>query len=120
MARLGVRKTIGVEEFDQYFRVYPRERNTGVWDLGRKAAYKEAVKGMKERMCLVVKKYKEKIIKLIRGGWEIKKLDAMGAIMTELNKSLIALGEGRSSMEILQRDVVEESVKTVNSFLLEG
>ncbi|XP_019094452.1 PREDICTED: adenylate isopentenyltransferase 6, chloroplastic-like [Camelina sativa] len=117
---LGVRKTIGVEEFDRYFRVYPRERNTGVWDLGRKAAYEEAVKGMKERTCLIVKKQKEKIIKLIRGGWEIKKLDAMGAIMAELNKSLTTLGEGRSSMEILQKDVVEESVKTVNSFLLGG
>ncbi|XP_010460385.1 PREDICTED: adenylate isopentenyltransferase 6, chloroplastic-like [Camelina sativa] len=117
--RLGVRKTIGVEEFDRYFRVYLRERNTGVWDLGRKAAYEEAVKGMKERTCLLVKKQKEKIIKLIRGGWEIKRLDATAAIMAELNKSSAALGEGRSSSEIWQKDIVEESVETVNSFLLQ-
>ncbi|XP_019095153.1 PREDICTED: LOW QUALITY PROTEIN: adenylate isopentenyltransferase 6, chloroplastic-like [Camelina sativa] len=118
--RLGVRKTIGVEEFDRYFRMYPREKNTGVWDLGRKNTYEEAVKAMKERTCLLVKKQKEKIIKLIRGGWEIKRLDATAAIMAELNKSSEVLGEGLSSMDIWQKDIVEESVETVKSFLLEG
>lgn len=118
--RLGVRKTIGVEEFDRYFRVYPKERNKGMWDQGRKAAYKEAVKGMKERTCQLVKKQKEKIMKLIRGGWEIKRLDATAAIMAELNQSSAALGEGMSSKEIWEKDIVEESVKTVKRFLLEG
>ncbi|EOA38892.1 hypothetical protein CARUB_v10011273mg [Capsella rubella] len=118
--RLGVRKTIGVEEFDRYFRVYPREMNKGTWDLGRKIAYEEAVKGMKERTCRLVKIQKEKIMKLIRGGWEIKRLDATAAIMAGLNKRSGKLGEGMSSDEIWEKDVFNVSVDTVKRFLLEG
>ncbi|CAA0241599.1 Adenylate isopentenyltransferase 6 [Arabidopsis thaliana] len=116
--RLGVRKTIGVEEFDRYFRVYPKEMDKGIWDLARKAAYEEAVKGMKERTCRLVKKQKEKIMKLIRGGWEIKRLDATAAIMAELNQST-AKGEGKNGREIWEKHIVDESVEIVKKFLLE-
>ncbi|CAD5313684.1 unnamed protein product [Arabidopsis thaliana] len=117
--RLGVRKTIGVEEFDRYFRVYPKEMDKGIWDLARKAAYEETVKGMKERTCRLVKKQKEKIMKLIRGGWEIKRLDATAAIMAELNQST-AKGEGKNGREIWEKHIVDESVEIVKKFLLEA
>ncbi|XP_006415869.2 adenylate isopentenyltransferase 6, chloroplastic [Eutrema salsugineum] len=117
--RVGVRKTIGVEEFDRYFRVYPREGNKGMWDSARKAAYEEAVKKMKERTCRLVKKQKEKIMKLIRGGWEVKRLDATAAIMAELYQGT-TLGEGKCKRDIWEKYVVEESVKIVNRFLLDG
>ncbi|CAN8313278.1 unnamed protein product [Cochlearia groenlandica] len=116
--RVGVRKTIGVEEFDRYFRMYPRDINKGMWDQTRKAAYEEAIKEMKVRTCWLVKKQKEKIMKLIRGGWEIKRLDATAAIMAEMYEGNV-FGEGKSKRDIWEQDVVEESVKIVKSFLLE-
>lgn len=103
----GIHKAIGVPEFDRYFGVYPPENNDKMckWDLARKAAYEEAVEEIKENTWRLAKKQIERIIKLRSSGWEIQRLDATASF-------------GRSSREIWDKTVLDESIKIVKRFLL--
>lgn len=104
--RTGIHKTIGVPEFDQYFGVYPPEKNDKMceWDPARKAAYEEAVKEIKENTWRLAKKQVERIMKLRSSGWEIQRLDATASL--------------RSSREVWVKTVLEESINIVKRFLL--
>ncbi|KFK39236.1 hypothetical protein AALP_AA3G218100 [Arabis alpina] len=102
----GIHKTIGIPEFDRYFELYPPEKNDKVceWDSARKAAYEEAVQAVKDNTWQLAKKQVERIMKLRCSGWEIQRLDATASL--------------RSSREVWDKTVLEESIKTVKNFLL--
>ncbi|KAL1202836.1 Adenylate isopentenyltransferase 8 [Cardamine amara subsp. amara] len=105
--KTGIHKAIGVPEFDRYFEVYPPGKNEKMseWDPVRKAAYEEAVKEIKENTWLLAKKQIDRIIKLRSSGWEIHRLDATASF-------------GKSSREVWDKTVLDESIKIVKRFLL--
>ncbi|XVE92577.1 hypothetical protein REPUB_Repub01dG0110300 [Reevesia pubescens] len=124
--RVGLRKAIGVPEFDKYFRKYPpweSEENSIVpkegCNLVRKEAYEEAVREIKENTCRLAKRQIGKILRLRGAGWELKRLDGtktFGAVMKKKNKLSSLDLEWR---DIWEREVVEPSVKVVKRFLEE-
>ncbi|CAA0382944.1 unnamed protein product [Arabidopsis thaliana] len=103
----GIHKTIGIPEFDGYFSLYPPERKHKMseWDEARKAAYDEAVQEIKENTWRLAKKQIERIMKLKSSGWDIQRLDATPSF-------------GRSSREIWDKTVLDESIKVVKRFLV--
>ena len=103
----GIHKTIGIPEFDRYFSLYPPERKQKMseWDQARKGAYDEAVQEIKENTWRLAKKQIERIMKLKSSGWDIQRLDATPSF-------------GRSSREIWDNTVLDESIKVVKRFLV--
>ncbi|XP_021298849.1 adenylate isopentenyltransferase [Herrania umbratica] len=123
--RVGLRKAIGVPEFDGYFRKYPpweSEENGMVPEEGcdpvRREAYEEAVREIQDNTCRLAKRQIGKILRLIGAGWDLRRLDAtatFGAVMRKKKSSSSDL-EWR---DIWEREVVEPSVKIVKRFLEE-
>lgn len=113
--RTGLRKAIGVAEFDRYFKEYPPPLGLrGCWgeDRVQKSAYESAVRAIKDNTCQLAKRQMEKILRLKRAGWDLRTLDATAAFREAL------CGGGRWS-EIWETEVLEPSVKIVKRFLLE-
>ncbi|GAB2280056.1 hypothetical protein Dimus_014695 [Dionaea muscipula] len=121
----GLRKAIGVPEFERYFRMFTggegRARGTRCAGRGgdedqddgvRRAVYEEAVRAIKDNTTLLAKRQVEKILRLKSGGWDLKRLDATAAFSG-------ALDGGSKQSEIWERQVVEASVKIVKRFLEE-
>ncbi|XVE92581.1 hypothetical protein REPUB_Repub01dG0110700 [Reevesia pubescens] len=125
--QVGLRKAIGVSEFDENFRKYPpweSEENGMVPKEGcnpmRKEAYEEAVREIKENTCQLAEKQIGKIMRLRGAGWDLKKLDAtatFGAMMKKKNKS--SSSSDLEWKDIWEREVVEPSVNAVKRFLEE-
>ncbi|KAI4313918.1 hypothetical protein L6164_026860 [Bauhinia variegata] len=121
--RSGLRKAIGVPEFDQYFKKYPppgglkgmRRDIENEDDRVRRGAYEEAVRAIKDNTCHLVKRQIEKIKRLKGAGWDLRRVDA-----TETFRALMTAGDdgGRWS-DIWERQVLEPSVKIVKRFLKE-
>ncbi|VVA94286.1 unnamed protein product [Arabis nemorensis] len=111
MTRFGIRKAIGVPEFEDYFREYPPEKKE--WDFGRKTAYDKTVEVIKENTLRLAKRQVKKIEKLRNAGWEIQRVDAT----TSFKEVLMGSGE-RRRREIWDKEVLEPSVKIVNRFLV--
>lgn len=121
--RIGLRKAIGVPEFDWYFKRYPppgglRAECRSEEDRVRKGAYEEAVRAIKENTCELVKKQMGKILLLKEAGWDLRRLDGTEAFRAALGKRGGGYGGERWS-DIWEREVEEPSVKIVNSFLRE-
>ncbi|CBI27009.3 unnamed protein product, partial [Vitis vinifera] len=95
--KTGLRKAIGVPEFDRHFR-----------------NFEEAVKAIKDNTCHLAKKQIEKILRMRGAGWDLKRLDA-----TEAFRVLLSSDSGKKSSEIWEKQVVEPSVKFVRRFLEE-
>ncbi|XP_028768244.1 adenylate isopentenyltransferase-like [Neltuma alba] len=117
--RTGLRKAIGVQEFDPYFKRYPPPAGlsaecTCEEDRVRKGAYEDAVRAIKDNTGRLVKKQIEKILRLRGSGWDLRRVDATEVFRAKLGKS----SGGRWS-EIWEREVLEPSVKIVSSFLRE-
>ncbi|KFK41258.1 hypothetical protein AALP_AA2G106200 [Arabis alpina] len=104
--RFGIRKAIGVPEFDEYFKTVEKRE----FD---KTAYDKAVDDIKENTLRLAKRQIRKIEKLRDAGWEIKRVDA-----TTSFKAVLMSFEGRRRREIWEMDVLEPSVKIVNRFLV--
>ncbi|KAK3438076.1 hypothetical protein EUGRSUZ_C02688 [Eucalyptus grandis] len=103
----GLRKAIGVPEFDRYFKKYPPpgggKRDD---DPVRQGAYKEAL----------AKRQIEKIQRLRGCGWELRKLDATEVVQL----AMAAEEEGGSGVRwqgVWKRQVVGRSVNIVRRFL---
>ncbi|XP_010667107.2 adenylate isopentenyltransferase 1, chloroplastic [Beta vulgaris subsp. vulgaris] len=108
----GVAKSIGVPEFEEYFRTYGCTKKSAVWewDHMQRGLYKDAVKAVQENTCMLAKTQVEKIKCLQAGGWKIKRLDA--------TKSFMALLEGSDSWwESWETQVLEPSLNSVKNFL---
>ncbi|KAJ7954106.1 Adenylate isopentenyltransferase [Quillaja saponaria] len=128
--RTGLRKAIGVPEFDRYFRKYPPARGLlsaamveGTDPKGednhlRKGAYEEAVTAIKDNTCQLVKRQIGKIFKLKRSGWDLRRIDATEAFRAAVTSESGGSNKKRWS-EIWERQVVEPSVKIVKRFLKE-
>ncbi|OMO99649.1 tRNA isopentenyltransferase [Corchorus capsularis] len=125
--RVGLRKAIGVPEFDRYFKRYPpwvSEENGVVPEQGcdpvRREAYEEAVREIKDNTCRLAKRQIGKILRLRRGGWDLRRLDAtatFGAVMRKNKCSSSSSSDLEEWREIWEREVVEPSVKIVKRFL---
>ncbi|KAJ0038636.1 hypothetical protein Pint_21970 [Pistacia integerrima] len=120
VSRSGLRKAIGLPEFERYFREYPAEEvesltGKGGWDQVRRGVYEEAVRQIKENTRQLAKGQIGKIKKLRDGGWDLRRLDATAtftALMTCKNK-------GEDWRSVWEKQVLEPSVKIVKRFLEE-
>ncbi|KAH0897322.1 hypothetical protein HID58_046890, partial [Brassica napus] len=97
-ARFGIRKAIGVPEFD-----------------GRRAAYDKAVGDIKENTLRLARRQVWKIEKLREAGWDIKRVDATASFRAVMMSS----SSSREWREIWEEQVLEPSVKIVNRLLVE-
>ncbi|KAK3438030.1 hypothetical protein EUGRSUZ_C02671, partial [Eucalyptus grandis] len=115
----GLRKAIGVPEFDRYFMKYPPPRGFGpgdAWweedarerdnDPVRESAYQEAVREIKKNVGQLIRRQIEKIQKLSRSGWELHMLEATEAV--RLAMAAEEKGCGRSR-DVWERQVVGPS-----------
>ncbi|KAL0800944.1 hypothetical protein Bca101_056120 [Brassica carinata] len=110
--RFGIRKAIGVPEFDGYFKMYPPGEKK--WDTVRRAAYDKAVEEIKENTLRLAKRQRVKIEKMRDAGWDIKRVDATASFRA------IMMGRSRREWgEIWKEQVLEPSVKIVNRLLVE-
>ncbi|KAL0731294.1 hypothetical protein Bca4012_027388 [Brassica carinata] len=114
--RFGIRKAIGVPEFDAYFKMYPPEKeNRGKkWSPRRRAAYDKAVEDIKENTLRLARRQVWKIEKLRDAGWDIKRVDATASFRAVMSSS-----SSREWREIWEEQVLEPSVKIVNRLLVE-
>ncbi|XP_061339468.1 adenylate isopentenyltransferase-like [Gastrolobium bilobum] len=115
----GLRKAIGVPEFDRFFKKYPpgpREEE-GDEDRVRKGAYEEAVRAIKENTCQLAKRQIGKILLLKRAGWDLRRIDATEAFRAALKSGCNGSGDGFP--DIWKRQVLEPSAKIVKRFLME-
>ncbi|CAL0300297.1 unnamed protein product [Lupinus luteus] len=111
MNRTGLRKAIGVPELDRYFKENPPGSGEEE-DRVRKGAYKEAVRAIKDNTCQLAKRQIDKILRLKRAGWDLRRIDATDAFRATLTS------DDRWS-DIWERQVLEPSVKFVNRFLMD-
>ncbi|KAL3644665.1 hypothetical protein CASFOL_009845 [Castilleja foliolosa] len=108
----GLKKSIGVPEFEKYFERYGVDCGGGD-DVERKRDYDEAVRAVKENSYQLAKTQVGKIMRLRDGaGWDLKRVDA-----TEALRAAMGGKGGRSAEEIWEREVVEPSVKIVENFM---
>lgn len=110
--RTGLRKAIGVPEFDRYFKEYPPGSKEEDKDRVLRSAYKEAVRAIKDNTCKLAKRQIGKILRLKRAGWDLRRLDATDAFRA-------ALTSDNGWADIWERQVLEPSVNIVNRFLTE-
>jgi len=112
----GLRKAIGVPEFDRFFKQYPpvgpdeSERHNPM----REGAYEEAVKAIKDNTCQLAKRQIGKILRLKRAGWDLQRIDA-----TEAFRAVLTNGGGEEFSGVWEKQVLEPSVKIVERFLMD-
>ncbi|KAI4386475.1 hypothetical protein MLD38_004406 [Melastoma candidum] len=95
----GLRRAIGVEEFDRYF------------ETGRRREYEGAVREVKENTKRLAKRQVGKIARMRDGGgWELWRLDATGSFRELLMRTSGWRG-------IWERDVLSPSLDIVTRFL---
>ncbi|CAK8574072.1 unnamed protein product [Lathyrus sativus] len=120
--RTGLRKAIGVPEFDRFFKQYPPggSNEDEVHNPTREGAYEEAVKAIKDNTCQLAKKQIGKILRLKRAGWDLRRLDATEAFRAVLTSdSHGGDGGGEEFSDVWKKQVLEPSVKIVKRFLME-
>ncbi|XP_075507057.1 adenylate isopentenyltransferase-like [Primulina tabacum] len=111
VSKCGLKKAIGVPEFQKYFETYENGESQ-IHEMEKQAAYEEAVRAVKENTCQLAKRQAGKIRRLRdAAGWELKRVDSTAVF-------LAAMG-GRRAAEIWERQVLEPSVKIVKRFLME-
>ncbi|OVA11843.1 tRNA isopentenyltransferase [Macleaya cordata] len=131
--RIGIRKSIGVAEFQRFFRFFPPPRmglsggkgciGSGEMmglmedtrleaDVSRRMLFEEAVQAIKDNSYELAKRQVGKIKRLRSAGWDIKRLNA-----TEVFRAVL-MDPGRKSSDIWEKEIVESSVKFVKQFLL--
>ncbi|XP_057765734.1 adenylate isopentenyltransferase-like [Salvia miltiorrhiza] len=112
----GLRKAIGVPEFEGYFRRFKGEGwRSGDDDVEKKEVYEEAVGAIKDNTCQLAKRQVEKILRLRdSAGWDLKRVETTPALRAAVDGA-----GGRRVAEIWERQVVEPSVKIVKHFLME-
>lgn len=126
--RVGLRKAIGVPEFDSYFKKYPpwKSKENGTvppkegCDLARREAYEEAVREIKDNTCRLAKRQLVKIMRLRDARWDLTRLDAtatFGALMRKNKNKSASPSSDLDWRDIWEKEVVEPSVKVVNRFL---
>ncbi|XP_049348837.1 adenylate isopentenyltransferase 1, chloroplastic-like [Solanum verrucosum] len=100
----GIRKAIGVPEFEKYFK--------------GKISYEEAAMEIKENTRVLAERQVKKIMRLREGGWNIQKVDATATLTAKMGSEKMAGGEN-PARKIWEEQVLEPSAKIVKQFLLE-
>ncbi|KAE8663563.1 Adenylate isopentenyltransferase [Hibiscus syriacus] len=123
--RVGLRKAIGVPEFDKYFSKYPPWETVenglvpppGNSDTAeRREAYEEAVRDIKDNTYRLAKRQTGKIMKLRAAGWDLTRIDATAAFLAAMMMVKKKKDESHSR-DVWEREVVGPSVKVVEKFL---
>ncbi|KAK4423560.1 Adenylate isopentenyltransferase [Sesamum alatum] len=110
-SQCGLKKAIGVPEFQRYLKRYQDWRSED--DVEKMMAYEEAVRAIKDNTCQLAKRQLGKILRLRDGGgWELKRVEATESLRA-------AMSGGRRVADMWERQVVEPSVKIVKRFLME-
>ncbi|XP_044489645.1 adenylate isopentenyltransferase-like [Mangifera indica] len=117
--RTGLRKAIGLPEFEKYFREHTAEKAESLkgrlrWDQVRRGVYEEAIREIKENTRQLVKRQIGKIKKLRDGGWDLRRLDATAAFT-----ALMTCTKKEEWRSVWEEGILEESKKIVERFLLE-
>lgn len=107
---IGIRKAIGVPEFDKYFKKFPPNKNNIIC----KEAFEEAVVAIKRNTHVLAERQIGKILKLKRAGWDINVFNA-----TEAFRAVVEPGTGRNRAAIWEEQVLEPSFRIVKRFLEE-
>lgn len=108
----GIRKAIGVPEFDSYFRA---ELSNFVDKQTRERLLKEAINEVKINNCILASKQLDKIKRLINvKGWKIHRLDATEVFRKQRK------AEEEEAEEIWKNMVMGQSRKIVAKFLYEN
>lgn len=108
----GIRKAIGVPEFDSYFRA---ELSNSVDRQTRERLLKEAINEVKINNCILASKQLEKIKRLINvKGWKIHRFDATEVFRKQRK------AEKEEAEEIWKNMVMGQSRKIVAKFLFEN
>ncbi|EOA18459.1 hypothetical protein CARUB_v10007003mg [Capsella rubella] len=114
----GIWKAIGVQEFDDYLKVYKLDDiDMKKWDPVRKEAYKKAMRAIKENTFQLTKDQIRKIIKLTNAGWDIKKVDATASFREAIRAANQAEGAAEMQRNIWNKELLEPCVNIVNIFL---
>ncbi|KAI3467081.1 hypothetical protein Pfo_023744 [Paulownia fortunei] len=108
VSKCGLKKAIGVPEFERYFKRIAED------DEEKRVAYEEAVRAIKDNTCQLAKRQVGKILRLRdAAGWNLKRVETTAALRAAMD------GGGRRVADIWERQVVEPSVKIVKQFLME-
>ncbi|PIN22540.1 tRNA delta(2)-isopentenylpyrophosphate transferase [Handroanthus impetiginosus] len=109
VSECGLKKAIGVPEFEKYFK-----RFKSIDDEERSMAYEEAVRAIKDNTCQLAKRQVGKILRLRdAAGWDLKRVDATEAVRAAMDCG------GRKVANIWEKQVAEPSMKIVKRFLME-
>ncbi|KAK6122283.1 hypothetical protein DH2020_043903 [Rehmannia glutinosa] len=118
VSQCGLKKAIGVPEFERYFLNKGKDWRISEEDDGdveKKRAYKEAVRAIKDNTCQLAKRQLGKILRLRdAAGWDLKRVDSTASL-----RAAMGGGGRRRVAEIWERQVVEPSVKIVKRFLMD-
>ncbi|KAJ8564730.1 hypothetical protein K7X08_001190 [Anisodus acutangulus] len=98
----GIRKAIGVPEFERYFK--------------GEGSYDDVVKEIKENTRVLAEMQVWKIMRLREAGWDLQRVDAtrtFTAVMTSDS------GKNTAAKELWKKHVLEPSAKIVKNFLSE-
>ncbi|KAL0463576.1 UNVERIFIED_CONTAM: Adenylate isopentenyltransferase [Sesamum latifolium] len=87
VSKCGLKKAIGVPEFERYFQTY-NKNNGKVWKIDddddeeeKRVAYEEAVRAIKDNTCQLAKRQLGKILRLREGaGWDLKRVDTTASL----------------------------------------
>ncbi|KAA8529153.1 hypothetical protein F0562_034048 [Nyssa sinensis] len=118
VTRTGLRKAIGLPEFEKYFKTFPPGGNRPMGSnpeddvVLKRVLYDEAVRAIKYNTCQLAKRQVGKIQRLRDSGWDLRRLDATEAFRAALSDS------GRWS-DIWERQLVQPGMKIVKQFLEE-
>ncbi|XP_027367658.1 adenylate isopentenyltransferase-like [Abrus precatorius] len=109
----GLRKAIGVPEFDRFFKEYPPGQGREGKDPMRERAYQEAVRAIKDNTCKLAKRQIGKILRLQSAGWDLRRIDATEAFRAVLTS------DSHGGSDAWERQVLQPSVNIVKRFLME-
>ncbi|KAK4373308.1 hypothetical protein RND71_008692 [Anisodus tanguticus] len=98
----GIRKAIGVPEFERYFK--------------GEGSYDDVVKEIKENTRVLAEMQVWKIMRLREAGWNLQRVDATRTFTAAMTSDS---GKNTAAKELWEKHVLEPSAKIVKKFLLE-
>ncbi|XP_047306417.1 adenylate isopentenyltransferase-like [Impatiens glandulifera] len=119
---VGLRKAIGVPEFEDFFRKF----GTDVMDIRVdefvNRAYEKAVNEIKDNTCKLSRRQVRKILRLRNGGqWVMHNVETTAALRAATLRAATGAEDEvclkETAMELWEKQVVEPSVKIVRRFL---
>ncbi|MCD7467511.1 Adenylate isopentenyltransferase [Datura stramonium] len=105
----GIRKAIGVPEFERYFK--------------GNGSYEEAAREIKKNTRVLAERQVGKIMRLREAGWDLQRVDATPTFTAVMDSEKVVTSESengkKTATRIWEKQVLEPSAKIVKQFLLE-